>query len=540
MQIAQQGGGAPDIAAQLRKQRSQHTRILLLRTVGFWWHRILLVILVGYLGASLLGQVAMNYPTPVFLGLAASVVVFLAIRRVELGFVLIVILATAFFPKAISLKSLNIYPSVPMFVILFIVVLIQVVFRVRKPVWPSFWTVWPIFGLVGMAIVSNIMVQLTWTVTVPHKINSNPVIYDEVLGVALFCVPWVLITVTTVILTKKEYLIQYVQRALLILSFLAALLVAYEFRRIGGDVYSFRYTTPTIFWMSLRALATLLCLGSIVAYANFLYATRGRDRLIYGIVLVLSLVSVYFTLENSWWLEAGVALFVMTIVYSRRLLVASLFLVLPLIPLIQKELAKLAATKSVDSLRFVIWQDALRVWSKQPLLGVGPGNFWAYDQRFTNLPTLLRDFNKTGLGVAHNGYLQVLGELGPLGLLFHVALIFVIILASARLIYRSRVKQRRVHNIFGNLLHLIGLDMTCKEDEEQRRNRILGLLALGLICGASVADFTSGFFFLPPRQLGGFNDLSQIVIPWVIWGCVMYKDQVWRMTQKGIRLTAYH
>ena len=169
--------------------------------------------------------------------------------------------------------------------------------------------------------------------------------------------------------------------------------------------------------MSLRSLATLLALASMIAYARFLYANTWRLRLMYGGILLWCLISVYFTLENSWWSEVAVALLVMTIVYSRRLFLAFCVIVLPLLPLIKAEFAKLQQVKSVDSLRFVIWQDALRVWSKQPLLGVGPGNFWTYDQRFTHLPILLANFQKTGLGVAHNGYLQALGA--PCLCLYH-------------------------------------------------------------------------------------------------------------------------
>src|SRR2546430_5993689 len=162
--------------------------------------------------------------------------------------------------------------------------------------------------------------------------------------------------------------------------------------------------------MSLRALATLLALACMIAYARFLYAHTWRLRLMYGGIMVWCLASVYFTLENSWWIEVAIALFVMTLVYSRRLLLTFCVIVLPFFPIIKAEIAKLQQVKSVDSLRFVIWQDALRVWSKQPVLGVGPGNFWTYDQRFTRLPVLLANFQKTGLGVAHNGYLQALGE----------------------------------------------------------------------------------------------------------------------------------
>src|SRR2546429_952669 len=105
------------------------------------------------------------------------------------------------------------------------------------------------------------------------------------------------------------------------------------------------------------------------------------------------------------------------------------------------------------------------------------GNLWAYDQVFTHLPQGLRNFAASGLGVAHEGYLQTLGELGPVGLFFQVAFIVVLIIAAARLFRRSRDVSKA----------------------EIRSDRILGLVGLGLICGSSAADFVASYFFLPPR-----------------------------------------
>jgi O-antigen ligase len=282
--------------------------------------------------------------------------------------------------------------------------------------------------------------------------------------------------------------------------------------------------------MNLRALAQLLALGSMLAYARFLYATSWRNRLMYFLALACCLGGVYLTLENSWWLEIGLALLVMTVAYSRRFFVYCCLAMLPLLPLVKSELSKLQQVKSADSFRLIIWQDALRVWSKQPLLGVGPGNFWVYDQRFTQLPYYLRDFNKTGLGVAHNGFLQILGELGPMGLCFYLSFIVGIIFVSLRMFRRSTVKKLTTgRNPFK------WLDLYLYADSKLRRDRMLALVSLGLICGSAVGDFFAGSFFLQPRQIGGFNDMPQVLTSWIIWGLVLYKDQLWRITRKKLR-----
>jgi O-antigen ligase len=200
-------------------------------------------------------------------------------------------------------------------------------------------------------------------------------------------------------------------------------------------------------------------------------------------------------------------------------------------PVIYGVVKKVQSVKTDDYTRIWIWQDALRVWSKERILGVGPGNFWAYDQVFTNLPRGLRDFNVTGLGVAHNGYLQILGELGPIGEFFWLSFIVVVIVMAVRLFRRSKLEKRKGAGAF---LDFIGLPLF--SNVEKRDDRVLALVCLGLIAGSAVADTFAGGFFLPPRQVAILAELSQVITSWVVWGFVMYKDQMWRMTQRGVNL----
>src|SRR5205814_1706291 len=129
----------------------------------------------------------------------------------------------------------------------------------------------------------------------------------------------------------------YIQRIFIIIGIFVALVVLYDFRRIGADIYTFRFSEPRIAWMSLRAIAQLLALTCILAYARFLYATTWRQRIIYLVIVLLSLTTVILTLENSWWVEAFIALIVMTIIYSRRLISFYIVLAIPFLPLVKAE-----------------------------------------------------------------------------------------------------------------------------------------------------------------------------------------------------------
>ncbi|TMB81864.1 MAG: O-antigen ligase family protein, partial [Chloroflexi bacterium] len=360
-------------------------------------------------------------------------VFFLLIKRVDFSLLLLAAGTTAIAPKLVTLKSADIYACQILIAVLFCTLLVQAAFRTHKISLPPLRAIWPQLGLFILAIISNVMIQLTWTHGVPKKLNNNPIIYSEILGIISFTFPLMVYTIVTMIVSVKERYVVYIQRIFIMMGIFVALVVLYDFRRIGADIYTFRFSEPHIAWMSLRAIAQLLALTCILAYARFLYATTWLQRIIYLVIALLSLTTVILTLENSWWVEAFIALIVMTIIYSRRLISFYLVLAIPLLPLVKAEYTKLQTVKSADTSRYIIWADALRVWSKQPVLGVGPGNFWVYDQVFTNLPRALRNCNATGLCVAHNGYLQILGEEGPLGLLLFLAFPVVIIVLAALL-----------------------------------------------------------------------------------------------------------
>ena len=429
--------------------------------------------------------------------------------------------------------------------------------------------------MILMGIISVILVQFTWTHGVPKKINSNPIYYDEILGIGTYFFPFITYIVVTMIVSKWEKLIQYILNIFLGASVLAAVIVFIEFRRVGGDINTFRFSDPHIFWMSLRALAQLMCLGSFIAYTRFLYpapvcvrvghmrgaflrrlssllrligATRvlfpsreitlkpGQMRTVYGFLTLFFVGAILVTLQNSWWIELGVGLIVITVVASFRLLMFYGLLALPFLPLVKAELDKLQSVKADDFLRIIIWQDSLRIWSKQPALGVGPGDFWAYDQVFTLLPRIYRNCNATGLCVAHNGYLQTLGALGPLGLLFYISASVVVIIAAVRLYRRSRMPIVRKDNILNSILQALGVYEY--SDLTRRNDRLLALTGLGLVCGSMAADFFIGEFMLPPRQVSVFNVIPQVMVSWIVYGLVMYKDQLWRRARKQLHLVA--
>jgi O-antigen ligase len=496
--------GGTEVATQRRRARLRYRLLYFRRSFRFWWFRAL-IILSGITVATLIGPLLLSFPKEFIGGAAGLVIIFWVFRRLEFALILFALCSTVIVPKILNLKSVDIYPAHALVLLLLLGIMARGAFHVRaqKFTLPSFWAIWPQLGLIALAIVSEIMIQVTWISLVPHRLNTTPLIYSELLGIAMYTFPLFTIIVTTGCLSVNESLIQTVQKTYLIAGGLAALVIGFEFKRIGADIYTFRYTEPVIIYMSLRGLAQLMGLSSIIAYVRLLTAQSWKERLLFAALLVMYLACVYFTLENSWWVEVAVAFVVITVIYSRRLLITLGVCCLPLLPLLKNELAKLQTTKSADAYRLIIWQDSVRLWLKRPVLGVGPGNFWPYDQIFTHLPVLLRNFNTTGLGVAHNGTLQTLGELGPLGVVFLYSTVVVVFVLAFRMYRRC-------------------------QGPERRNDRILALICMGLVMGSIAGDFFSGSFFLPPRQIGSFQDLPQVLSSWVIFGCLFYRDKIWR------------
>jgi K+-sensing histidine kinase KdpD len=63
------------------------------------------------------------------------------------------------------------------------------------------------------------------------------------------------------------------------------------------------------------------------------------------------------------------------------------------------------------------------------------------------------------------------------------------------------------------------------------------LVGLGLICGSAAGDLVASYFFLPPRQSFHVASLPQALTSWIIYGCVLYKDQLRRLVSKKVSAT---
>ncbi len=79
--------------------------------------------------------------------------------------------------------------------------------------------------------------------------------------------------------------------------------------------------------------------------------------------------------------------------------------------------------------RIGLWHSALIVWSKSPVIGVGPGNLVGYMERFSvfSMTLVLQGYQQ-----AHNIFLELLAELGAVGLALFLLFLGMVIWRLAR------------------------------------------------------------------------------------------------------------
>jgi hypothetical protein len=145
---------------------------------------------------------------------------------------------------------------------------------------------------------------------------------------------------------------------------------------------------------------------------SFWLRSLAAASVVYGLgaYLVLPLVQHNSSQWVSAWMALTVSIAVISWVHFRtlrwRLLIpAAAATVVAFWPFIQRAVEN--ASREGDFGRIYIWADAMRLWMLRPLLGVGPGNYIDYIERYAT---------HHRYGSAHGNYQQVAADMGALGL----------------------------------------------------------------------------------------------------------------------------
>jgi O-antigen ligase len=142
--------------------------------------------------------------------------------------------------------------------------------------------------------------------------------------------------------------------------------------------------------------------------------------------------------------------------------------------------------------------DGLGIWARSPVLGVGPGNNYPYMLRYSSL------------GTAHNQYVNILMELGIVGLACFVAFAYKAVRMGLALLRTAR----------------------------HPTHRTLALGWLGMFGGFLVGGFF-GDFMLPSIRNAGLELFAEFYVQWIVLGLIVSAAAIERRQAAGSRRYEY-
>jgi hypothetical protein len=222
---------------------------------------------------------------------------------------------------------------------------------------------------------------------------------------------------------------------------------------------------PRSFW--LRSLSVAFILYTLIAYLALPLVARDKAQWVsVWIALVTSMAVISWThfAKLRWRVMAPAALAVLVALW----------------PYLRRAVER--AQVEGDFGRVQVWADALRLWAMRPLLGVGPGNYSDYIERYAS---------HVPYGSAHGNYQHVAAETGLLG----IAAMLWVLAASFHLAWRVQ-----------------------RSADPFRASVALGVL--GALSGQAAAAVV-GDYLLPAYHNGGHTNICVTLYIWMLIGTLM-------------------
>ncbi len=245
-----------------------------------------------------------------------------------------------------------------------------------------------------------------------------------------------------------------------------------------GDLYSSRLfaqgATGSMFW------AWVVILAFSQAVFNEKIKTAPRIALF---VLVAATMYVAFVLNGDWksgWMPAAIGMAVILLLRSWRF--GYLLALMGIYPAIKIFSNALASDEYSYSTRVDAWTIVLNIVKVNPILGLGPANYYWYTPLFP-IRGYAVNFN------SHNQYIDLIAQTGVLGLLAFVWLMFCI--------------------------GKVGWQLRNKVDSGFEKAYVYGALG-GWVAVLSAAGF--GDWILPFVYNVGLDGMRASILPWVFFG----------------------
>jgi O-antigen ligase len=252
---------------------------------------------------------------------------------------------------------------------------------------------------------------------------------------------------------------------------------------VGWSIYFALVASPLCFSLSFDTRSLLKKIGLwVLAISPLLYGVAIGKAFLY-ITVATGLVVVAFLRARRLFL---LAIPLCLGIYALTVAGSGSFVPTPIQALINVERQNQSWGGRAG--RMALAADAIAIWARYPVFGVGPGNSWPYMHRYSVIDT------------PHNQYLNVLLELGFVGLVCFLWFIAGVLKAGVDLMRDTRV--------------------------EFHRTLVIGWM--GLFSGMVVSGLTGDFIFHSIRN-GGLEMFSGYYLQWILLGMVVAVAEIERL-----------
>ncbi|NLJ98578.1 MAG: polymerase [Tissierellia bacterium] len=195
-------------------------------------------------------------------------------------------------------------------------------------------------------------------------------------------------------------------------------------------------------------LAEYLVMTIPISIALFWYSKRIHKKLLFFITTSILLLSLVLTLSRGGWLGLSFGMIVFALLVEKKLLFIIPIFAIMVYSLPERILNRLMSIgnyleDSSSSYRIKIWKIALEVIKDNWLVGVGLGYIpfkMVYESYASNMPTYH----------IHNTFLQIVGEMGVMGLMVFTFFMFILFKYSIKRLIKG--EDRYIQVMAGGLL----------------------------------------------------------------------------------------
>ncbi len=177
-------------------------------------------------------------------------------------------------------------------------------------------------------------------------------------------------------------------------------------------------------------------IGFIIAAGSFMLTLTVSRGALLGLSIGLILISLHcFREKSSLKLYAGLLTYLLSGFLIAEFLTESRFTTRLLDQSVSTDIS------TISTGRDYLWQSGLKMYLEHPLLGRGLNMFhWLFPQfRHPDAPDLGQ--------FVHNDYLQILIELGPIGLILILSFVFSVVKMSANIYFNSQNTEEKLYTL---------------------------------------------------------------------------------------------